>query len=112
MPTYRVREGKTHGASRQYKAGDLVVMTKQEAEPFMDKLELVSESDDPEVAKAQAAAAEDSGDEGDLTRRHFEAQREEPTDVKNPQNQGPVGDTPKDQPATTPRGDTQAKSKK
>lgn len=43
MPTYRVRPKFTHGAFNQYKAGDRVVLTEQEAAGFLDKLELVEE---------------------------------------------------------------------
>lgn len=41
MPTYRVRDGFTHGAFNQHKAGDTVTLTEQEAAGFLDKLELV-----------------------------------------------------------------------
>lgn len=44
MPLYRVKPGITHGARNQYKAGDLVEHTSEEAVGFLDKLELVAEA--------------------------------------------------------------------
>lgn len=90
MPTYRVRPGKTHGKNREYKEGGLVTLTKEEAGSFLDKLELVSEKDDAKVKAAQDSAEQDEtgADEGDLTLRHLEAQKETATDIKSPKNQG------------------------
>lgn len=42
--SYRVKPGFTHGAFNQCKAGDTVALTTQEAAGFLDKLELVGES--------------------------------------------------------------------
>lgn len=42
MPNYRVKPGFTHGAQKQYKAGDTVELTAEEAAGFIDKLELVT----------------------------------------------------------------------
>lgn len=44
MPIYQVRPGYTHGARRQYKAGDKVELTEQEAAGFLDKLVKVGAS--------------------------------------------------------------------
>jgi len=44
MPSYRVRPKFTHGAFNQYKPGDIVQLTEQEAAGFLDKLELVDVS--------------------------------------------------------------------
>lgn len=42
MPVYKVKPGFTHGAQKQYKPGDIVELTTEEAAGFLDKLELVS----------------------------------------------------------------------
>lgn len=47
---YRVRPGILHGAQRQYKPGDVLELTEQEAAGFLDKLELVP--DEPAAAAA------------------------------------------------------------
>jgi len=44
MPSYRVKPGYTHGVFNQYKAGDVVALTKEEAAGFLDKLVLIGES--------------------------------------------------------------------
>lgn len=41
MASYRVRPGRTFGARRQYRAGDLVELDPAQAVGFEDKLELV-----------------------------------------------------------------------
>lgn len=41
MPQYRVKQGYTHGAFDQHKAGDIVEYSEEEAAGFLDKLELV-----------------------------------------------------------------------
>lgn len=44
MPQYRVRAGKQHGSQKQYRSGDIVELTEQEAAGFLDKLERVEET--------------------------------------------------------------------
>lgn len=43
IKTYRVREGRTFGASGQYAPGDVVRLEEKEADAFLDKLRLVDE---------------------------------------------------------------------
>lgn len=56
MPKYRVKPGFTHGAGNQYKAGDIVELTEEEAAGFLDKLELTT------GRKAKAAEEESAVD--------------------------------------------------
>lgn len=46
MPTYQVKPGRTFGAGGKYKPGDRVQLTEEEAKPFLDKLQLISEQAD------------------------------------------------------------------
>lgn len=69
MARYVVKPGFTHGARNQFKAGDVVELTEQEAAGFLDKLQRVGDSTPTivrplnelqvttdEFARAQAAA--------------------------------------------------------
>lgn len=49
MPQYRVRQGMHFGASKEYKAGDVVELTEAEALGFLDKLALADETDGREL---------------------------------------------------------------
>lgn len=69
MVTLRVRPGFTHGAQKQYKAGDLLVVDEAEAAvllaAFGDKLETVAGAADQEVgapSEAQPAVMEETAE--------------------------------------------------
>jgi hypothetical protein len=44
MPTDQVKPNRTFGAGGKYKAGDRLQLSEEEAKPFLDKLELVSQA--------------------------------------------------------------------
>jgi hypothetical protein len=56
MPFYRIREGKRH---QGHKAGDVVEHTEQEADPFLDKLELIQTAEPPVVEETIEAVVEE-----------------------------------------------------
>lgn len=72
---YRVKEGHTHGAQKQYKGGDVVELTVEEATGFLDKLELVE-------GKVSVARAGGDPRQGELVVATPSAQEGKTTDLR------------------------------
>lgn len=58
--TYRVKDGYTFGKDKDKKAGDVVMLTEQEAAGFLDKLELVESKAKAPTTKTNEDKTKDS----------------------------------------------------
>ncbi len=74
MAKYRVRDGYTYGAFGTYHGGDIVELPEQDAEAFLDKLELVPS----EVPDSPAIPDDVEESEGDVVTLEMPA---EPVEV-------------------------------